>query len=678
MPLPPFARPDQGGRCRTWIDCSDVINFALAGNPTITGIQRVIINLHREFDAAGEAPGLVCNDPKGLSLVEISPSSAFALFEALISGGSSPREIRSLAAATTAQSRPWAPVADDALLLPGAYWIHDPTILLDLQNRPGIRIVPFVHDVLIWRHPEFFPRHDRPLFVQAFLHVAAISSAILTSSRYVADEVRACCEAHGIVPPPVLPIGMANAPLSSAPQARPQLIARLAGRPFVLCVGTIEVRKNHKLLLEVWDRVHARHGAAAPVLVFAGKRGWMVDGLFAGIAARPWCATHLLLTGSVDEAALAWLYAHCRFTLYPSRAEGWGLPIGESLAAGVPCAAAEATALPEAGGDLVIYFDPASAASATQAVERLLDDAERDRWQARIRAQFRPLGWGEWARRCSDALGRVTLRRRSPPVLRLDRVHVFAGHDQGYDQRSMSMALMLGRGWHLLGGYGALTRGTATLCTLLEPGSTGSATLTVLVSSDQAGYPPIVRAGGEPFRCLSVLARNRWLLQGPVIPVAGRLLQLSLDPAREGQALVVHALVATYTPMLTRDRLRSMLTSWRSWQAHGCVKSTSEILRKPGLLERLRGAAYLYWARKAARAGAWDAAARHYARLCGLPAATAAHWTQYGHACKETGEFTTARKAYCEAIALSGEADARFHFNAVSAMLAVDAERQRD
>jgi glycosyltransferase involved in cell wall biosynthesis len=674
--LPSGVRLANSGRFRTWIDCSDVIHFALAGNRTVTGIQRVVINLYREFDAAGEAPGLVCNGPNGLAIVEVSRSGAVALFDALISGKASPREIRSLAMATTAQAKPWEPVAADTLLLPGAFWIHDPTILIDIQNRPGLRIVPFVHDVLIWRHPEFFPMADRPIFLQAFLHLAAISSAILTSSRYVAEEVRACCEAHSIASPPVLPIGMANASLSAPPQATPELLERLADRPFALCVGTIEIRKNHKLLLDVWDRLYARHGEATPVLVFAGKRGWMVDGLFAEIADRPWCATHLLLTGSLDEAALAWLYTQCRFTLYPSQAEGWGLPIGESLAAGVPCAAAGATALPEAGGEFVAYFDPTSVTSATHAVERLLDDAERDRWQARIRAQFQPLGWDQWTRTCGDALARVTLRRRLPPFLRKGQVHVFAGHDRWGEKQPRVTTLMLCSGWRMLDGDGAVTDGTATLRALLEPGSTDSTTLTVLVSSEQAGSPPLVRAGGEPFHCLSMPARNRWLLQGSFDNVAGHLLELSLEPAHEGQTIVLHALAATDTPVLSRACLRTMLKSRRDWRVCSRVTSIKSIGKSPRLLVRLRSAVDLQRARNAARAGAWEAAVRHYVNLCRLQGATAAHWTQYGHACKETGDYTTAREAYREALALGGDAVTRFHFNAVSAMLAAEGEQK--
>jgi glycosyltransferase involved in cell wall biosynthesis len=649
----------------------------MAGNRTVTGIQRVVINLYREFDASGEAPGLVCNGPDGLTLVEITSTEAVALFQALLSGETSAREIRSLAFATTAQARPWVPVSGDSLLLPGAYWIHDPAILIDLQNRPDIRIVPFVHDVLIWRHPEFFPRADRPMFVRAFLHLAALSSAILTSSRYVADEVRACCEAYGIVSPPVFPIGMANARLSSAPEAKPQLISGLAGRPFVLCVGTIEARKNHILLLEVWDRLHAKYGAATPVLVFAGKRGWKVDGLFAGITTRPWCASHLLLTGSVDEAALAWLYAHCWFTLYPSRAEGWGLPIGESLAAGVPCAAAGETALPEAGGELVIYFDPNSVTSATHAVERLLEPAERNRWQARIQSQFRPLEWREWAKKCSAALSQITLRRQSLPVMLTDRIHGFFGHGPDGENRSLQAALMLANGWQQLDGYGAQTCDTATLRVLLNPDSAGRKTLTLLVSSRPATHPPVVRVGTDSFRCLSATTRNRWLFQVPIDNVANQPIELSLAPACTGQTLVLHALVATDTPAVSRVQLKSMLQSWRSSQANSWMTNTKKFMRRPSPLLRLRNAVDLRRARKAARARDWEAATRLYAQLCGRPGGTAALWKQYGHACKEMGDFEKARQAYGEALALSGEADARFHFNAVSTMLAVNARRVR-
>ena len=93
------------------------------------------------------------------------------------------------------------------------------------------------------------------------------------------------------------------------------------------------------------------------------------------------------------------LYEGCLFTLLPSLFEGWGLPVGESLALGKPCLAASGTALPEAGGALCRYFDPEDVGSAHRAVAAVLDQPGAiAAWQAEVRLQFRPRSWHDAAR----------------------------------------------------------------------------------------------------------------------------------------------------------------------------------------------------------------------------------------------------------------------------------------
>lgn len=659
---------------RIWIDCSDVIHFAMAGNRTVTGIQRVVINLYRELCEAGEEPSVICSSRDGLALVEAQPSAVAFLFEALILGKTDRQQIIMLAAEVKYGAIPWFHAEHDILVLPGAYWIHDRSIFVDLQLRRNLSIVTFIHDVLIWRHPEFFPRVDRPPFLTGFLHVAALSSTIITSSRYVAAEVRAFCDAFGILSPPVQIIGMANAPLAAAPQAGSKVARQLAERTFVLCVGTIEIRKNHILLLHVWDQLHAARGATAPILVFAGKRGWMVDDLFDAIASRSWCRTHLVELGSVDEATLAWLYANCRFTVFPSMAEGWGLPIGESLGVGVPCAAAGTTALPEAGGDLVVYFDPTSAASALSAVEQLLDDNQLYQWLSRVSENFRPLGWSDWTRRYRNALDHLPLAQHEPPLLQQGVVYTFEIIGEGQEHLAVASARMLGAGWESLTCLGAAARNDAMLHLTLDPRHAGPTNLTLLVSSE-SGVAPTVHAGEQAFVCVSAIGRDRWLFRGALDNLGSGEAPIRFAPAVQDQVFVLHAWVATSDSHLGRDCLRSMLNSWRAYRfdyqtVEPCGASCPGPRRVTGLLRRALDGWNLVLARRAARSGNWVAAARNYERLCRRPGAMSAHWTQYGHACKEAGNLVMARDAYRIALKLNGDADTRFHFNAVSAMLA--------
>jgi hypothetical protein len=136
------------------------------------------------------------------------------------------------------------------------------------------------------------------------------------------------------------------------------MATRFGDRPFVLCVGAIHARKNHRLLYDVWLRLAARMGEACPHLVLVGGVAWNGHDVRARAARR--CADqragqHPL--DDVDDAALDWLYAHCSSTVYPSLHEGWGLPVAESLRHGKLCLAADTSSVPEIAPGLVELID---------------------------------------------------------------------------------------------------------------------------------------------------------------------------------------------------------------------------------------------------------------------------------------------------------------------------------
>ena len=114
-----------------------------------------------------------------------------------------------------------------------------------------------------------------------------------------------------------------------------------------------------------------------------------------------------------DDAALRWLYANCRFTVFPSLSEGFGLPVVESLANAKPCIASTATSIPEGSQGVAIHLDPADRTAWRDAIVRLLDDdAALAQHAADIRARFHLVGWHDTA---DDVLRALAPMRASPP-----------------------------------------------------------------------------------------------------------------------------------------------------------------------------------------------------------------------------------------------------------------------
>ena len=132
-------------------------------------------------------------------------------------------------------------------------------------------------------------------------------------------------------------------------------IRKMGNEEYVLCVATIEVRKNHMYQVRIWERLIKEFGEKVPKLVWVGKWGWQIDELRHHLAEQGCVGDWLFIFNDISDDELDFLYNHCLFTIYTSFAEGFGLPIGESLAYKKPCIASNTTSMPEVGGRFVRY-----------------------------------------------------------------------------------------------------------------------------------------------------------------------------------------------------------------------------------------------------------------------------------------------------------------------------------
>jgi glycosyltransferase involved in cell wall biosynthesis len=140
--------------------------------------------------------------------------------------------------------------------------------------------------------------------------------------------------------------------------------------PYILALGTLEPRKNLTTVLNAY----ARLGSDAPILVLAGARGWKDSPVFeqvkrAGLSAR------VVFSGFVSDGLLPDLYAGARAFVYPSLYEGFGLPVLEAMACGVPVITSKTSSLPEVAGDAALLIDPTDVDELADAMQRVLSDA---------------------------------------------------------------------------------------------------------------------------------------------------------------------------------------------------------------------------------------------------------------------------------------------------------------
>jgi glycosyltransferase involved in cell wall biosynthesis len=256
-----------------------------------------------------------------------------------------------------------------------------------------------VHDLAFEREPDCAVPSLR-----AYLHDVVPRSARKASHVIAVSETtkRDLMELYGIPEHKITVVYEGIAPaLQHRPQsyvARTMLAPYGITDPYILSVGTIEPRKNYVRLLEAY-RMMAERGIRQR-LVIAGAPGWMYEPVFARIRELGLNRRVTLLRPSDEH--LAALYGGADAFVYPSLYEGFGIPALEALAAGVPSAVTERSALPEVVGDAAVLFDPTDVESIAGAVELVLADTrlrERLREQGPARAAM-----FSWARAADETI----------------------------------------------------------------------------------------------------------------------------------------------------------------------------------------------------------------------------------------------------------------------------------
>ncbi|RMI26916.1 glycosyltransferase family 1 protein [Pseudoroseomonas wenyumeiae] len=289
----------------------------------------------------------------------------------------------------------------DMLLILGSPWFRTDyaELLQAMRARTGLGIAMLVYDLIPLTRPEFCDPGLVRTFRAWFSSTMPLVDRFLAISRATARDLERYAAATGLVlkhPVAVLPIGT-----GFGEAAPPVVSARVAALEpgYVLLVSTIEARKNHLLAFRAWRRLAEQlPPSQVPTLVFAGHVGWMVADLMQQLENCGWLGGKVVLLEDPSDGELAALYAGCRFTLFPSHYEGWGLPVTESLSFGKICVCSSTTSVPEAGGSFCLYHDPEDVPEAVAILRRLISHpAEVAMMEARLRQEFRPRTWTESA-----------------------------------------------------------------------------------------------------------------------------------------------------------------------------------------------------------------------------------------------------------------------------------------
>jgi glycosyltransferase involved in cell wall biosynthesis len=221
-----------------------------------------------------------------------------------------------------------------------------------LKQRSGARFVCLIHDLIPIEFPEYAKPGQAENHLRRIETAAQLADGLIVNSAGTGDSMAPHVRRLGKATPVlVAPFG-ADLPSAAATGPAP------FDRPYFVYVSTIEARKNHLLLLNLWRQLAREQGDRGPLLVLVGQRGWETENVIDMLERCPGVRDLVIEHNALPDDEMVRLMQGACAVLLPSFAEGFGFPLVEALQLGVPVLCSDITTLRETGGDVPEYFDP--------------------------------------------------------------------------------------------------------------------------------------------------------------------------------------------------------------------------------------------------------------------------------------------------------------------------------
>ena len=377
-------------KVRLIVDCTDFMTFFVKKNG-VTGIQRLVLCMMEIWRRNQDVVFARYNGGRFEELVFPAGAPVLGELQRLAGRRSAFKQamarpgpwrkleglVKLLARHDGLKASPLQPRDGDTFFFPGAAWGNLEALnhVQSLKRETRVRMVVYIHDLLLIYGEDFAELRNFIKFRTFIEKVADTADQIICNSEYSRRDLERYTGFRGAsVVTLAHEFGLFDSGAFTQGAALKRVRDLVGGEgaganPFVLCVGTIDRRKNQVSLVRAWIALSRRR--PMPLLVLAGRFNGMSDDVRI-LLAREDCNVKVI-EGPSDEDVGA-LYAACQFTVFPSHYEGWGIPVGESLWFGKACLASNATSIPEVGGPHCRYFDPASLADLIAKLEGMLDD----------------------------------------------------------------------------------------------------------------------------------------------------------------------------------------------------------------------------------------------------------------------------------------------------------------
>jgi glycosyltransferase involved in cell wall biosynthesis len=260
---------------------------------------------------------------------------------------------------------------------------------VEWTRTAGVRPIYMIHDLIPITHPEYCRAGEAERHALRVRNMLATATGIIGNSEATLASLSAFANDVSMTPPAMIPatLGTDKEGVSAGDAPTPE-------RATYVMLGTIEARKNHLLMLQIWARLARELGPSAPRLLVIGQRGWECEQVFDLLDRSAVLRDTVVEIGTCSDAELDGHLRGARALLFPTLIEGYGLPLIEALAVGTPVIASDLPVFHEVGQEVPDFIDPLDGPAWHAAILRYAetDSLDREAQLSRMK-QYRAPRW---------------------------------------------------------------------------------------------------------------------------------------------------------------------------------------------------------------------------------------------------------------------------------------------
>jgi len=260
------------------------------------------------------------------------------------------------------------------------------------KKTVGISLIQFVYDLLPIVTPQF-SGHATEYLTRYVQNIYPICNTLIAISNNTKKDIIDWLKNKGLTRPNIEVIRLGDDFHIVKPNSPKTMVKKEDLKSYILCVGTVEARKNHLLLYYVYKLAQQRN-ITLPKLVIVGRIGWHAENVYELLTVDPEINSWIIVLNNINDNELSWLYSNALFTVYPSFYEGWGLPIAESINYGKVCISSNTSSMPEIAGNMIRYFSPFSADECLAAILDFMKPELLSEYTSKIK-RYKKTSWDE-------------------------------------------------------------------------------------------------------------------------------------------------------------------------------------------------------------------------------------------------------------------------------------------